>query len=124
LYDPSWKDQDDYDDMCDRADAHEAWLDLKNEDRGSGGQRSYNRSSSEGCFIATAAFGSPLQDEVVVLRTFRDSVLYNFSLGRIFIRFYYVISPCLARFIQERGWLRGITRILLKPLIYLASRLI
>ncbi len=70
-----------------------------------------------GCFIATAAFGSPLETHVAVLRDFRDRYLQRTSLGRAFIRFYYRHSPPVAAVIAQHAWLRGATRAALLPLI-------
>jgi hypothetical protein len=71
-----------------------------------------------GCFIATAAFGSPMAPEVALLRAFRDSRLLTNSPGRLFIEFYYWISPPIADFISRDENLRQITRIILWPLVY------
>ena len=38
-----------------------------------------------GCFIATAAFGSPLEQHVVTLRHFRDQVFLQSDVGRAFV---------------------------------------
>lgn len=52
-----------------------------------------NSSSSEGCYIATAVYGSYDCPEVWVLRRFRDRYLKKYALGRLFIKFYYAFSP-------------------------------
>jgi hypothetical protein len=48
------------------------------------------------CFVATAAYRNPLHPDVVFLRFVRDTVLVNYSLGRIFIAVYWIIGPVLA----------------------------
>jgi hypothetical protein len=75
----------------------------------------------EGCFIATAAFGTPLADEVKTLYDFRDRFLLTNKLGRIFVRFYYGVSPAIAAYIEKRTWTKKITRLLLKPIVWLAK---
>jgi uncharacterized repeat protein (TIGR01451 family) len=69
------------------------------------------------CFIATAAYGSPLEAHVEALRQFRDRFLGRFALGRAFIRFYYRHSPPLAEIIAAHPSLRLATRSLLTPLV-------
>jgi hypothetical protein len=80
-------------------------------DGGSGG------SSSAGCFIATAAYGTPLDSRVEVLRRFRDAVLLQHTAGRWLVARYYAYSPSLAAHIAERPRLRQAVRWLLIPLI-------
>lgn len=50
----------------------------------------------EGCYIATAVYGSYDAPEVIVLRRFRDESLKKSALGRAFIRAYYKFSPSVA----------------------------
>ena len=73
----------------------------------------------EGCFIATAAFGSPLEREVRTLRAFRDRKLLGHPLGRAAVRLYYAASPPLARAIATSERARAVSRDLLRPLIAL-----
>lgn len=53
------------------------------------------------CFIATCVFDNPNDWHLIDLfRTFRDEVLSNFTLGRVFIKVYYRLSPPFARFLD------------------------
>ena len=73
-----------------------------------------------GCFIATAAFGSPMEKHVQLLRDFRDRRLLTFSAGRAFVEFYYSTSPPIADHIAKSEVLRTITRAALLPLVGLS----
>jgi len=72
---------------------------------------------SGGCFIATAAYGSDMAEDVMTLRRFRDDTLNASSLGRGFVRLYYRYSPPLANYIRTRDGLRAAVRVALKPLV-------
>ncbi len=72
------------------------------------------------CFIATAAYGSPFEKQVVWLRLVRDRYLLTNAAGAWLVKAYYRLSPPLARFISRHAWARGATRIGLLPLIGLS----
>jgi hypothetical protein len=69
------------------------------------------------CFIATAAFGSPLAPQVQLLREFRDRFLLRHAAGRAFVAWYYRVSPPLAEMIARSKALRALVRMGLVPLI-------
>jgi hypothetical protein len=68
------------------------------------------------CFIATAAFGSPLDHHVKMFRWFRDRYLTGNALGQAFVDLYYNISPRAANFIAEHAVLKAVTRTILTPI--------
>ena len=74
-----------------------------------------------GCFIATAAYGSPLAQEVQILRRFRDRYLLTRAPGRLVVATYYLLSPPLARWIAAHGSLRAAVRAPLRPIVWWAQ---
>ncbi len=73
---------------------------------------------SGNCFIATAAYGSYLEPEVMVLRAFRDKYLLTNEPGKVFVNWYYRHSPTFAARIAENEAARLVTRLLLSPIVY------
>ncbi|HPP30666.1 MAG TPA: hypothetical protein PLE69_07085, partial [bacterium] len=78
-------------------------------------------SGPSSCFIATAAFGTPMAKEVVRLREFRDRYLMKSRGGRAFVRWYYRHSPKVAEYIRQRRWARVLVRASLRPLLWIVS---
>jgi hypothetical protein len=93
------------------------FFDDKNDRNDSGG------GSSGGCFIATAAYGSPLEARVVTLKEFRDRWLLVNAVGKYLVRFYYKHSPPLASIIETRQWLKLMVRGVLTPLVAIVYQL-
>jgi len=75
------------------------------------------------CFVATAAYGTPLASEISTLRRLRDRYLLPHAPGQAFVRAYYEIGPRAAAVIARRPQLRAIVRALLSPLVA-ASKLL
>jgi tetratricopeptide (TPR) repeat protein len=78
-----------------------------------------NRDPSRFCFIATAAYGSPLADEIILLKKFRDDYLSLTPWGNRLIALYYRYSPRIAAFIAKSEVVRKIARACLTPIISL-----
>ena len=74
-----------------------------------------------GCFIATAAYGSPLAQEVVILRQFRDDYLLSTEVGQFFVQMYYGWSPPLAAFLSQEPWLAKGVQLVLWPIVWWAK---
>jgi len=77
--------------------------------------------SSSNCFIATAAYGSFLEPEVMALRHFRDKYLMTTPLGKAFVAWYYRTSPPIAAFIAKHDTLRTATRVALAPVVFVVK---
>ena len=79
-----------------------------------------NEWQCHGCFIATAAYGTSLHEDIDVLRDFRDEYLMTNQIGRAFTDIYYTTSPPIADVIRDNEGLRTIVRKgLVEPLVYL-----
>ncbi len=72
------------------------------------------------CFIATAAYDSPLHPHVRVLRGFRDKCLLPNKLGRTLVNLYYKYSPFVAELIAKNMALKVAARINLLPFVALS----
>lgn len=102
-------DEHDFDDFCDDYfDEYEGCYEEGYDEGYEAGRRDSRRSSahggsSDGCYIATAVYGSYDCPEVWTLRRFRDEVLRASLLGRLFIRGYYAVSPGLARHLGAKS---------------------
>ena len=77
----------------------------------------FSAGKSSRCFIATAAYSSPVHSDVMILRNYRDSVLKQSFLGRKFIYFYYRYSPKVACILDQHEYLKAPTRWALKLVI-------
>ena len=81
-----------------------------------------SKPDSGGCFIATAAYGTPSAHEIDILRQFRDECLLETAAGRAFVAAYYRTSPPIADFIAEHEALRPFVReVLVDPLVHVVS---
>lgn len=75
------------------------------------------------CFIATAAYGSPMTGEVGVLRHVRDRYLMPNEPGRAAVQAYYAIGARAAEVIAARPVWRSMVRAFVDPLVRI-SRLL
>jgi len=73
------------------------------------------------CFIATAAYGTPMADEIQILREFRDEYLLTTTVGKGLVEFYYRVSPPIAEFIAEHPSLKPIVRVGLLPAVAMST---
>jgi hypothetical protein len=77
-----------------------------------------------GCFIATAAYGSPMAEEVYLLQEFRDRFLLTNLPGRAFVSLYYASSPLIVNIISKHDSLKILTRITLYPAVKMSQAMI
>jgi hypothetical protein len=71
----------------------------------------------DACFVATAAYGSMLANDVEMLRRFRDNLLKRSVLGELAVQSYYTFGPAVAGVVGESDLLRSTARDLLGPLV-------
>ena len=76
--------------------------------------------SGGGCFIATAAYGSPLDKHVDILRRLRDNILLPTKWGQGLAKAYYHYSPPVADFIRDHDTARLMARWSLLPVVGLS----
>ena len=87
-----------------------------------GSDESSNQSSNgSGCYVATMVYGSYDAPEVMVLRKFRDQFLANYSLGRVFIKWYYANSPSFVERYKNSPRINSVIRFLLNGLVKFLS---
>jgi hypothetical protein len=75
------------------------------------------------CFVATAAYGTPMADEIGALRRFRDRHLLPNALGAALVDAYYTFGPELAALVAADEDRRAAARALLSPIVALARYL-
>jgi hypothetical protein len=75
------------------------------------------------CFIATAAYGTPLAREISVLRGVRDRYLESNALGRELVAAYYRFGPAAAEVVARHPWLQALVRTALTQLTAAVSSL-
>ena len=74
-----------------------------------------------GCFIATAAYGTPLHDDLNILRAFRDAHLLTHFAGAGFVDGYYRLSPALAAILARHESAASPVRAVLSAVVALVS---
>ena len=77
----------------------------------------------DACFVATAAYGSLMANDVEMLRHFRDSFLQTTALGELFVESYYTFGPGVAGVIGQSELLRATARDVLSPIVAYVRRL-
>ena len=94
-----------------------AYNDAGNSDYSNEASTTTDDEENDDCFIATAAYGSPSEPHVKVLRDFRDRFLLTNSAGNAFVDLYYVYSPHIAEFIAKHANLQTMVRWSLLPFV-------
>ena len=72
----------------------------------------------DACFVATAAYGSLLANDVEMLRRFRDQYLQSNVLGELAVETYYSVGPAVAGVVDQSEPLRATARTALAPLVH------
>ncbi len=82
---------------------------------------SRNGGGGGSCFIATAAYGTPMAQEIDTLRAVRDTYMLNNVLGTTFVDTYYRLSPAVADKVAEHPMLAATVRVILTPFVLLGK---
>jgi hypothetical protein len=82
---------------------------------GEDGSKAAGRSSK--CFVAAAVYGSYTAPQVIALSEFRDNCLMICSLGRIFVKIYYKLSPPFALWLKDKQMAKSVLRIFFNTII-------
>ncbi len=69
-----------------------------------------SKTNNNGCYVATAVYGSYDCPQVWTLRRYRDNELAETWYGRAFIKTYYAISPTLVKWFGETTWFKKMWR--------------
>lgn len=77
---------------------------------------------SGGCYIATAVYGSYGCPEVWILRRFRDYSLAMSISGRLFIKFYYKVSPTFVKLFGDKMWFQQFWKDRLDKIVLLLKK--
>lgn len=70
-----------------------------------------------GCYVATCVYGSYDCPQVWTLRRYRDYTLCETWYGRMFIRFYYAVSPIMVKWFGASEWFRNLWKPLLDRMV-------
>ena len=71
------------------------------------GNNTSSNTSSSGCYVATAVYGSYDCPQVWTLRRYRDDTLAETWHGRAFIHTYYALSPTLVKWFGDTAWFKN-----------------
>jgi hypothetical protein len=81
-------------------------------------ESNYNKSNSkQGCYIATFVYGDYENENVIILREFRDNVISKSILGKLFIKFYYRTSPILIKIFKNNAAFKNVSKKLIETLV-------
>jgi len=77
----------------------------------------FQGAGSRCCCAATAAYGTPMAEEIQILREFRDGYLLTNPLGQALTDLYYRVSPPIAELITEHPSLKPVVRAGMAPAV-------
>ncbi|MBP1044415.1 hypothetical protein I6N95_25740 [Vagococcus sp. BWB3-3] len=72
---------------------------------------------AQGCYIATSVYKTYDCSELWTLRRFRDETLNKSVVGRLFIKFYYLVSPKIIRVFGENKIFNGFCKLILDKFV-------
>lgn len=70
----------------------------------------------DNCYIATCVYGDLNHPNTIEFRKFRDKFLNHFLFGRLFVTFYYLVSPKFVRLINNKPKLKKISKYIIEKI--------
>lgn len=79
--------------------------------------------NKDDCFVATVCYGTPLHEDLDVLRGFRNNTLKKNWLGQRFVDWYYENGPAMAKWVARSETRKSLVRnFLIKPVVFILKK--
>jgi len=88
---------------------------------GAGNMRIESKSGAT-CFIASVAYRDPNHLDVMFLRKFRDERLIKSNFGKLFVKWYWINGPRIAKLINRWDFLKDCSKFLIGKIVFMLRK--